>query len=50
MVPKTSGLLLSFKSEGAEGLISDVGISSSYCIIPLSVYKEILTPIFRATV
>lgn len=32
------------------GLISDIGISSSYCVSPLSVYKEILTPIFRATV
>lgn len=53
MAPKASGLLLSFKSrrvEGAGRLISDIGISSSYCVVPLSVYKEVLTPIFRATV
>lgn len=50
MISKTSGLLLSFKSEGAEGLVSGIGISSSYCGIPLSVYKEVLTPIFRVTV
>lgn len=50
MAPKTSGLLLSFKSEGAEGLDSDAGISSSCWLNHPSADKKVLTSIFRITI
>lgn len=50
MAPKTSGLLLSFKSKGAEALDSDTGISSSCWLNLPSAGKKGLTSIFRVTV
>lgn len=50
MVPKTTGLLLSFESKGAEVLYSDTGISSSCWFNLPSASKKILTSIFRITV
>lgn len=50
VVPKTSGLLLSFKSKGAEVLDSDAGVSSSCWLNLPSAGKKGLTSIFRITV
>lgn len=50
MAPKTSGLLLSFKSKGAEVLDSDAGVSSSCWLNLPSAGKKVLTSIFRITV
>lgn len=33
LVPKTNGILLSYKSEGAVSLVTEAGVSSS-CILP----------------
>lgn len=50
VVPKTSGLLLSFKSKGTEVLDSDARVSSSCWFNPPSAGKKSLTSIFRITV
>ena len=50
MAPKTSGLLLSFKSKGAEVLGSDARVSSSCWFNLPSAGKKGLTSIFRVTV
>lgn len=50
VVPKTNGLLLSFKSKGAEVLDSDTRVSSSCWLNLPSAGKKGLTSIFRVTV
>lgn len=50
VVPKTNGLLLSFKSKGAEVLDSDTRISSSCWLNHPLAGKKGLTSIFRITV